>query len=1064
MPTNVFDLEAHPELSNVHDRSSDRPNIDRVYFGEGDMAQAADINEALSIEERKRRQVGDLVAKDGDRLAGGDIIVNAVDGTVIITAGVLYLRGAPRSVDVKTLTAVPMTGDVEIGVRIVETVITAADDDIFCGLQPGTESYGEPGAIRTTMAVSWAFDGDEGTGDFYRYAMLRDGQVISQSAPPTLTGVQQQIGVFDYDAHGNYIVRGCETKALGLDGTKRVFSVGAGVCNIVGRKVSRDADTRFEVEEQPDLATVDLEPHTFTGSGTTTIKVRRPPIAAISLLTITKERTVTLTKGVTGSTDALPDDGVVSILEVKQGETTYADPTSYTRVGDGISWAAGGPEPTTGSSYTIKYRYYDAVEPDSFTATSITVSGGVTGSDVFVGYTYKLPRYDRILIDGEGALSYLKGQPSPETPHPPKEPDDALALCVVKNTWYDKPIVDNDGTRSVTFKRQNYLERRLAQTIDMVLIERLKTDANARAPGPALGIFTDPFWDDSKRDLGETQDAACFDGTLQLAIEATIHRVRLPSLGILDYTESTVVAQNLYTGCEKINPYMNFSPVPPRITIEPASDFWTETESVTLSDVTRTFGTGNQTRVRSRTTSETVDETRLPFLRQIPVSFEITGLGGGEVVTELSFDGLNVKPASVVANSEGVATGTFVIPANVAAGTKAVRARGAAGRQCSTTFRGEGRLETTLSQTTTVLERFANISTRRPSLGLNGSSGENDSSDPQAQSFILTTGRFISSVNCRICKIGSRSNPVDVDIVTSENGLPTRTIVASARLNMLGVVANTLTRIPLEHPVYIPPNTYVWLVFRTDDGEHSISVASLGDFDAANQRWVGAQPYITGDRASGSNGESWLLHPDSDLTFRVNAPVFSPTQKIITVGAFAAAGITDVLIRGDIILPEASCSVVFRVKLGSATYTVAADQTLELSQAFTGTVTISAVLTGNARVSPVLSRDITVIFGKMKSTGRYVGLPLAIGDPARLDVIFSGLLPAGSSVTVKADALDDTWVPATLVSAVPIDDGFTEYTYRIAAHSAPDGGRIELALSGTPAARPAIADLRAFTF
>lgn len=1061
MPTNVFDPTQYPDLVNIHDRTADRSGIDRVYFAEDGISQAADLNDAFSIEEKKRRQIGDLIAQDGDRLAGGDIVVNAVAGTVLISAGVLYLRGAPRPVDAATLVDVPMTGDVELGVRVVSMPITAADDDIYYGLVPGTESYGEPGAVRTTMVVTWAYDSDEGDGEFYRYALLRNGQVISQSAPPTLTGVQQQIGVYDYDAHGNYIVRGCETKALGLNGTKRIFSISAGVCNVVGRKVVREADTRFEVEEEPDLATVDLEPHTFSGGGTTVIKVRRPPIAAINSLTVTKERTVTLTKGVTGSTDALPDDGVVSILEVKQGATTYADPTSYTRVGDGVSWSPGGPEPATGSSYTVKYRYFDAVEPDAVTDTTITVSGGVAGSDIFVGYTYKLPRHDRIMIDGNGAISYLKGQPSPETPQPPKEPEDALGLCVVKNSWYGRPAIENNGTRSLSFKRLNFLESRLAQTIDMVLQERLKSDANSRSPGPALGIFTDPFWDDGKRDLGELQDAACFDGTMQLAIDPTIHRVRLPSLGLLDFTETTVVAQNLYTGCEKINPYQNFSPVPPRITVEPASDYWTETESVTLSDITRTFGTGNRTRIRSQVTSETVDESRLPFLRQIPLSVQIDDLGPGEVVDELTFDGINVKPGTLVANAEGVATATIMIPPHVAAGAKAVRAKGAAGLEAATIFRGQGRLETTISQTTTVLERFSEVVVRGPGVRDNGRS---DNSDPQAQSFLLTEGRFISSIAVRFCRIGNRSNPVTLEIVRMENGFPTRAVVGTARLTMLGVVANTWTRIPLEHPVYIPPNTYVAYVLKTDDGVHSISVATLGEFDAANQRWVAAQPYVTGDRFSGSNGESWYLHPASDITFRGNACLFAPTQKIIAVGAFSATGVTDVLIRSDIILPEASCSVVFRVKMGAVTYTVAADQTLELSQAYTGTVTISAVLTGDARVSPVLSRDITVIFGKLRSTGRYVGLPFSMGDPSRVDIIFSGMIPAGSSVTVRADATDDSWVDATLVSAVPIDDGFTEYTYRIPAHSAPDGGRLELQLAGTPAARPVISDLRAFTF
>lgn len=1061
--TNVFDTGAYPALANIHDRSALRPAVDRVYFGEADYAQATDLNDAFSAEERKRRQVGDLVASDGDRLSGGDVIVDTDAGTVLITAGSIYLRGAPRAVDRATLSAVPMAGDVELGVRVVVVPVTAADDDIYYGLQRGTESYGEPGAVRTTMSVTWAFDGDGGSGDFYRYALLRDGSVISQSAPPTLTGVQKQIGVYDNDAHGNYIVRGCQVTALGLNGLDRIFSVASGVCNVLGTKVNRPVDNRFEVEEDPDVGTVDLETHSFTdgGSGTAVLKVRRPPVAAINTLIVVKEKEVTLTKGVTDSIDPLPDDGVVSIVEVKQLSTTFVNPTDYVRNGDAVDWSPGGAEPTTGSSYTVKYRYFDAVVADGFTATEISVSGGVTGTDVFVGYHYKLPRHDRILIASDGSLSYLRGLSSPENPHPPAEPDDALSLCVVRNDWFGKPSIDNNGTRSLSFRRLNQLESRLSQTIDMVLLERLKSDANSRAPGPALGIFTDPFWDDSKRDLGETQDAACFDGTMQLAIEPTIHEVRLLAFGMLDYTESTLLAQDLRTACEKINPYMNFAPMPPRITIEPSSDFWTETASVTLSDVTRVFGTGNQTRVRSAIVSETVDTTRLPFLRQIDVDFVITDLGAGEIVTELFFDGVDVHPGSVVADTEGTATGTFTIPANVAAGTKSVRAAGASGATCGAMFRGEGRLETTTVQTTTVLDRFANFPAG-PWGDRNSAAGE--PGDPQAQSFALTEGRFISAVNLWFCKIGNRANPVDVDIVTMDNGFPTRTIVASARLSMAAVVTGAWTKVSFPFPVYIPANTYVALVVRTDDGEHSIAIANLGDFDSVSQKWVSAQPYITGDRFSGSNGETWVAHPNSDLTFRALSPVFSPTTKTINVGSFAAVDVSDILIRADVILPESACSVVFTVKVGATTYTVAPDQTLELDDYFTGTVQVSAVLTGNSRVSPVLSPDINVIFGKMKASGRYVGLSFAMGDPVRLDVIFSGQLPTGSSVTVKADANDDTFVPASFVSAVAIDGGFTEYTYRIPAHVAADGGRLELALTGTPAARPAIADLRSFTF
>ncbi|NSZ47991.1 DUF4815 domain-containing protein, partial [Agrobacterium vitis] len=284
MTTNVFDTGTYPDLANVHDRSTDRPDIDRVYFGEGDFAQAADINEAFSIEEKKRTAIGDLVASDGDRLSGADIVVNVDAGTVLITQGSIYLKGAPRSVDARTLTGVAMTGDVSLGVRVVTSPLTAADDSIFYGLVSGTEGYGEEGAVRTNMAITWATATDGGEGDFYSYAMLRDGAVISQDAPPTLTGVQKQIGTYDYDAHGNYVVRGCVVTALGKTGAAQVFSVGAGVCNVQGTKVTRGSDNRLTVAEEPDVASVSLEGHTFAsgGTGTVTITVLSPIKEAVS--------------------------------------------------------------------------------------------------------------------------------------------------------------------------------------------------------------------------------------------------------------------------------------------------------------------------------------------------------------------------------------------------------------------------------------------------------------------------------------------------------------------------------------------------------------------------------------------------------------------------------------------------------------------------------------------------------------------------------------------------------------------------------------------------------------
>lgn len=1065
MTTYPFDPAVHPELVNVRDRTADRPDVERLYFGEDSFAQGADVTEGFSREILARKAVGDLIASDGDRLVGGDIIVDQAAGTVQMTAGTIYLLGKPRAVEAALLTDVPMAGTVAIGVRVTTVIVTAEDDAIYYGLVDGTESFGEEGAVRTTLSVTWAFDGDGGAGDFYTYALLTDGVVVSQDAPPTLSGVQKQIARYDYDAHGHYIVSGCAVRALGLNGTKRIFSIGAGVANVNGTKVIRNFDTRYEVVEDYDVRRVDLEYHTFVdrGDGSAEITVRHPPIAAIVTVQVTKERTVTLTKGVSGSIDALPDDSVISLISVVQGATTYVAEDDYKRTGDAVDWTPGGAEPATGSTYDVTYRYYDAVNPSEFSASVIVAPGGVNGTDCFVSYDYKVARWDRILLNSDATFSYLKGVSSSEHPYAPQKPGNALSLCIVKNDWYSTPVIVNDGTQALTFDDLQRMKDKLVELYNVTLIERLKSDAIARAPGQVYGVFTDPFLDDSYRDLGAEQDAAIFEGTMQIAIDADIRAVRLPSLGMLDWTLEAVISQPLSTGCEKINPYQNFNPLPIALTINPSQDFWTETENVTLSAVTQVFGSGNATRVSSRRTNVTTEVTELATLRAIDIDFSISGFGEGETLSVLTFDGLDVNPGGLVGDASGMVSGSFTIPEGVASGTKEVYAEGGSGAKASVNFVGQGKLETISSQSVTVMERFQLAA---PSRSHGRSFG--DPPDPQAQSFVLPgRGRFIGAVALKFCAFGDRSKPVDIDIVIANaNAEPSDQVVATARVDMTGVIANVMTTIPLDVPIYQPEGTYFAVVIKTDDADHSISVATLGDFDATAQRWVSAQPYTAGDRFDGSNALTWLVHPDSDVTFDILANVFSPVTKTFNLGTFAVEGISDIIVLANVINAEAEASVAFTVTLsdgsGLRTFTVQALQTLELTDFFTGNVTVKAVLSGTARISPFLSRDINIVFGTMRTTGTYVSRSMVMGNPVDMRAVFSAMLPTGSGVTVEVEDGDGVFQPMTFVFSQAIDGGYVTTEYGLDDHVAPSGGRLRVTLTGTPAARPALADFRAF--
>jgi len=1068
MTTLVFDPVARPDLAKIRDRISERPNNDRVYLGEGDLSQGADLNEAFSIEARKRKGIGDLIARDGDRIDGADVLVNVDDKTVTITAGELYIDGSRRNVPEGTLVDVPMSGDVKIGVRSTTTIVTAEDDDIYLGLVPeAEESYGEPGAVRTVVSFAWAFEGDGGTGQFYPYLVLRDGVIISQDAPPTLSGIQQQIATYDYDAHENYVVRGCTVSPLGLEAGKQVFAISEGRANIMGFKRNRPTASRFTETEEPDTGTIDAEPHNFDddGSGTAVITVRRPPVSSVTSAIITKQRTVTITKGVSSGADLLPDDGVTSIISVVQGATTYTQGVDYQRSGDSVDWLSGGSEPATSSSYNVTYRYLDAVTPTAITATTISVAGGVTGQPVFLGYTNKLPRTDRICLDAAGNVVYLKGLSAPTRPQPPQVPKTLLSLATIYNDWFGTPTVVNDSIRAYPFSAIDRMYNNVLDLFNQVSLQKQKIDITARAPAETTGIFSDPLLNDDFRDAGVSQNGAVFNGSFQIPITATFQEINAGVPLFLPFEEETVVSQELVSGCVKINPYQSFAPLPAILQIVPSEDFWTEQQTVWLSEQTQIFGTGNSERVTRTEVLQNVRTQPIRFLREIDIAFTISQFGPGETLDELTFDGVDVNPGSLVANGSGVITGSFTIPSGITSGAKLVRAVGGSGTVCAATFTGEGRLETIELQRNTTVQRFQ---TGGVSGGGGRGGGDRNNSgrdtDPQAQSFSFTQGRHVSSVDIKFCAIGDRSEPVILEFVTVDNGFPTTEVIAQTEVDMQSVLTSTWTNFAFPVPFYLPPDQMFAFVVKTNDPDHSISIADRGAFDAVRQQWIAAQPYTVGTRFSSSNAVSWTVHQDSDITFKINCARFSPTTRTVNLGTYSVSDVSDVIIRSNVFLPTEATSVVYELVFGSETpVRVLPDQVWERTSFFTGNLTVRAILTGGALVTPVVARDILAVLGTMQADGVYVSRAFTFGAEVQLDVIASTKLPVGSSLTVEVDATDDDWSEVSQISASPIDMGFIERSYRETSVAAPTGGRLRLTLTGTPAARPSVADLRAFT-
>ncbi|PWJ79776.1 uncharacterized protein DUF4815 [Pseudaminobacter salicylatoxidans] len=618
----------------------------------------------------------------------------------------------------------------------------------------------------------------------------------------------------------------------------------------------------------------------------------------------------------------------------------------------------------------------------------------------------------------------------------------------------------------------------------LIQLERLKSGIDAREPVAKKGMFIDPLVDDTYRDAGVPQTAAIGDGMMQLPIDVTFFQADIAAPLMLDWVEEVIVDQSLKTGCTKINPYQNFKPLPGALKLTPASDFWTESTTEWLSPQTQEFNRG--VRTGSGPLETTSSETRLvdhrsqqaEFLRQINISFAASGFGAGEIVEKLTFDNVSVLPAGgLTANAGGVVSSTFKIPARVTAGTKTVRITGKGGSEATALFTGQGTIEIDVMRRVTTIERWTAGMTvvQRGVIQPGGAHGgdhsgsHGDSSsgtsaggaDPQAQNFMLPELRQLVGLDFHLCKIGNRAHHVLVHQVSVENGWPTVDVMAEA------VVPMATTQLGWQQarfalPVTTPDDRDHSMVVKTDDGEHSISYAALGGFDASLQRKVTTHPYPIGPRLDSVNAKTWTPHQGEALSFRLVAAKYPVTTKTIPLGEFDLVDCSDIQVRAAVELPSAACSVVFEIERTNGTvWQLLPFQVMQLNEYITERVKLRAVLKGTAKLSPIVYAPIQLLAGKIATTATYVCRAFKFGNNVNLTSYIKVFLPGGTTVSMEYDKADGTWVEIPLTTTEQLNFPlWSERKHSKSALTATEG-RLRITLTGSPAARPILGDLGA---
>lgn len=648
----------------IYDRFDPSKNYTATIFRADTALQSAELNEIQHYAQQQAQSIGDAIFKDGDIRSGGQAIVDGVTGAVSMTEGLVYLRGSVRPVPARSFT-IPVDQVVKIGVRLVVDQVTPEMDESLHDPAVGTPNQGEPGAWRRRETPTWGWSGDGRPGDLFETHTVENGLLLQKELPPQFDGVTQAIRVYDKDSSGgSYVVSGLNVSASYNAGTAKVtILVGEGKARVDGYGAPVPRSVRMLLDADINLQSIVAEPKTFTpdGNGQMRVNVDNAPLVAVDQVRITKQVLEVVRHGdFTGAQDVLANNSVLSIVGVNQGGTwtgsawtggtTYVQGTDYKLTAGKVDWSLSGGEVSPGSSYNVVYQYQTATGATitGIDSTGFTIAGPVAASLFTVDYKFALPRIDAIVIDSESRISRLVGVASQYNPAGPSVPDTMLKLASIVHNWSGDPTVVLDAVTVIPMADLRGLQAMVYDLFEAVAQNNLKTEIGLADPAAKRGIFVDPFNNDNLRDAGIAQTASIVGGMLVSAITASVARIAtaITTPQLLPYTLETVIDQSTRTKSMPINPYLAFSPAPAQMQLDPAVDFWTQTNTTWSSEITQRLTTGGGVLWMQTvsTAEQLVASTTKPaeYLRPIVVKFTLSGFDAGENLASLTFDGIAV--------------------------------------------------------------------------------------------------------------------------------------------------------------------------------------------------------------------------------------------------------------------------------------------------------------------------------------------------------------------------------------------------------------------------------------
>lgn len=940
--------------SPYYNRFDPAENRTFVLFNPDVPLQQSELNESQSILHYYLQTFGDSIFKDGDKQTGLDYTIDE-NNNLKVNKGKVYINGKVRTYDSDATVTLSGVGTEIVGLKIEDRIITSDDDSRLLDPTNNVASYFSKGADRYEEKLVLTVN-DPLASPIYTF---KDGELFLKENNPEFDKINKVLAERTFDESGSYKVSGFDIySSEQQDESTNMVNVviDSGNAYVYGYHVQKPTSTRLQLEKSTETRLAQNESNVFNQSQNR-VRLANKPVKVVDRVSASVRNKVYVQRGTVGDgVDYLPNSGVYEIekiwTESSPGVTNreYKQGTDFNLIdSQAIDWSPSGQEPNGGTTYWVQYKYTRTMEKGN-DYTVVTEGDGANKewyinfinksvrpldqSVVRVDYTYYLARKDLIVLDKEGNITALKGEPNISRLALPPLQQDPYSLKLGYVTLSPNSTDTECVTDAITRLSMESLQKMKARIDNLEYnqaINALDDEAmEGQNPVTLRSVFSEGFISLDKADITHPDFGVAFSFDDAQATLQYVEAVNQPNISnnsnahtwgrivTAPFKETLELSQPLASETLNVNPY-NIPNKQGVLKITPSEDNWIDRERITVTEqatkkVTlnrwwrhpgRDYGTeqetlrnkivldGNQTweghsyaydRKHGRTGTmlssggtRTLEE-MIEFIRPRDIEIFAKGLNPNDNNLYLLFDGVRCPLTPKSGYLKGSETGTVRTDSK---GQVKATFTIPPGIKCGTrevTLKNDNSTSAT-SYTAQGRKKITEDVIIRTRVTVN-------LVDPLAQSFQFDESKVLSSVGVYFASKGQPSSNVTVQIRgMGDQGYPNKIVYAETVLNAsdIKVSNNGLaeTRVYFDDPIMLDAGKEYAIVVITENSDYTMWTATRNQprIDKPNQV-ISGNPYVNGVLFSSSNSSTWTPHQNSDMKFNIYTATFNETGVI----------------------------------------------------------------------------------------------------------------------------------------------------------------------------------------